>query len=111
MKNIKEFYTEHKTKILIVAGITTTVAISIVAYRYGKKSAFRGKNAIVWTPGKETMTIDTVLEVLEANKNNNATFAIVRDGANQNGYQTIILSNGFEFPEKFKKVLEEVAAK
>ena len=108
MKNIKDFYEEHKTKIWVAAGIVVVIGATIFAYTQGKgDSILKGKNAIMWKPGEDSMTLDTVKEVLEANKDIASRFAIFREGPNPNEYITITLSEDFIYPESTMKLLEE----
>jgi len=106
MNKIKGFLKRNKRSIIIGGIVIGIVATAIVLKRNGLFETqplqwdAEGMKFIAWKENLQTgfMTKDRVIEVLEANANNEVPFAIYREGPNPNEYVTIILGENFVMP-------------
>ena len=97
MNKLKQFWTDHKTKILVIGGGVVVATISYALFHNRKAiSEFAGENVIHWVPGNETMNLEEVKEILELNKDNASSFAIFREGPDPSKFVTILLSDDVE---------------
>ena len=102
----KQFVKDHKGEI-IVGAIVGTIGIAVgltIGLETNKKFVEIGKNywgkeVISWSPAKGCMTLERVKEFLDLNAENNAQFAIFREGTNPGAYLGIITGGEPVFPE------------
>lgn len=97
-EKIKKVWSEHKTEI-IVGAVVVGGTIAIIAsgkWKLVKSKEFvdlAGKKMIYWKPGNGTLTLDQVKEILDANVNTSAPFAIFREGPNPAEFICITFPN------------------
>jgi len=100
LEKTKSFVKDHKRGIVltgcVVAGVITGV---VLCKRFDKEMVdlgkqFCGKSVISWTETNNGfIDLERVKEILDANANNSAQFAIFREGPDPNAYIGILLSD------------------
>lgn len=103
MKNIKTFYKEHKTKIIVGCCMIGSAVVGALAYKSTIKeveSPYQGKSVISWVENGGFINLEKVKEVLDLNVNNNESFAIYKEGVNSDEYGCILLSDNVLIPNK-----------
>ena len=102
---------EHKKEIIAVVGIAIIGAgIGLVIGKaigtnvnkdlveLGRR--YLGKETISWEPGRGSLTLEEVKKFLDLNAENNAMFAIFREGPEPDAYLGLLLDNAAILPEK-----------
>lgn len=103
MKNIKTFYKEHKAKIIVGCCMIGSAVVGALVYKSTIKEAvdpYQGKSVISWVENGGYIGLEEVKEVLDLNANNNASFAIFKEGVNSDDYGCILLNDDVVIPER-----------
>ena len=102
----KKYVKKHKTE-LIIGGCIAIAGVLVGMKFHGALNgrviaigeSLRGKEWISWTPGAGSRTLDSVKEILDLNADNNAMYAIFREGLEPDSYICILMDDKFVIPD------------
>ena len=106
----KEVVREHKKE--IIAGVGIAIIGAGIGLYIGKAigmnankdlvelgKQYLGKETLSWEPGKGCLKLEEVKKFLDLNAENNAMFAIFREGTEPDAYLGLLLDNAAILPE------------
>ena len=96
MSKIKEFYKKHKEAIIVGGIAVVSFGVTVMVLKQMPKKQidkYAGKSVISWKPNGKIFNLEEVKQVLDANAESSAMYAIFREGVKPDEYTLIRLND------------------